>query len=202
MKNLKGNSVPQIIIAVVVTALVVVGVGYYFYNSQIAELKNEVKKLKATSSQATTANNTTTSDSPTTVKVLGLSLTLPTGWSLDKTTTGKSDTANSKTVYFKVPDPKYNVVIPMNVSTSDRKLSALDKEELKEATTASGAEIYMNPCAPAIECYYLAYNSKMYKVVFQMANSNESAPENLDGVWFPSTTVEKKDTLNFLKTVK
>jgi len=210
MKNLKGNSVTQIIIAVVVTALVVVGAGYYFYNSQIAELKNEVKKLQTTSSQTTTTKNTssdsttttTTPSNPETLQILGLSFALPKGWSLDKTTKSTSDTSSSKTVYFKVPDSKYNVVMPVNVSISNYKVSEDDKTHAKEATTSSGAEIYKSGCAPAIACYYLVYNNKTYDVTFQTVNSDEPAPKDLDGVWFPSTTVTKNDILSFLKTVK
>lgn len=69
-------------------------------------------------------------------------------------------------------------------------------------TTTTGAKIYQNACAPAIACYYMTYNGKTYDATFQEPESNQPEPANLDGVWFPDTTVTDKNTLSFLATVK
>jgi|GEM_PF-2057458 len=156
-----------------------------------------------------------------TVKMLDLSFALPTGWSVDKTESSSTSTGTVVTTDMKVPDPKYTVTIPVEIVKNPNYATMDDVQKgalLK--TTDSGAKIYENECAPGIACYYVVYATRVcpptndstptcqaiveniYDVSFGEPNSNEPAPANLDGPWFPSTTVTAADTLNFVATVK
>lgn len=169
------NNVLAIALAIIITALVVGGGVYWWQKNQV--------------SQPITKEITAPVVSDSVLYIADLSFTLPKGWLLDK-----------EVAKIKVPDPKYNVILPMRVMVSDYKIDQEANKLLEE--TSSGAKIYRNICAPAIECYYLVYNGKTYSIDFEMVESNQPAPENLDGLWSPDTTVTRNDTLNFLTTVK
>ena len=135
-----------------------------------------------------------TSTSASTLQIGGLSFVLPQGWSVESNINGQAMIA--------VPDPKYHVTIPFDVSAASAEDKAVVSSSQLLKTTASGAKIYDAVCAPGIACYYMVYNGNTYDLNFDEPQSNEPVPTNLDGVWFPSTTVTSDDTLNFAGTVK
>lgn len=148
---------------------------------------------------ATADNTVPVVEKAATLDIAGLSFVLPDGWSVQEMTKESNKVGARDVAKISVPDPKYNVVIPMTVAKSDHEIGKVNSLQ-KEA--ASGAKIYSNACAPTIVCYYVVYNGNTYDVVFEEPESDQPVPENLDGVWFPSTTVTADDTLNFLSTVK
>ena len=154
-------------------------------------------EIKTATPTITPSSTTTTSEvkvAPTAsvLTMAGLNFTLPKDWVLQKI-------EKESMAKIKVPDAKYNVVVPMQV-TKSKHVIAKDDKLLK--TTAAGAKIYDNACAPGIACYYLVYGGSTYDVAFDEVASNQQPPANLDGVWFPDTTVTTKDTLDFVASVK
>ncbi len=151
-----------------------------------------VKSVAATSS---TQEVSSTQASVSTMQIEGLTFTLPNGWSVASNANGQAD--------LNVPDPQYHVTIPMEVILNPGYATLSDaQQEALLKTTASGAKIYENTCAPSIACYFLEYNGNLYDVAFGEPNSNEPVPANLEGAWYPSTTVTADDTLNFTATVQ
>ncbi|MBM3204736.1 hypothetical protein FJZ48_02020 [Candidatus Uhrbacteria bacterium] len=130
----------------------------------------------------------------------GLRFDLPNGWNLDRLEKSSNKAGTWSVAWIKVPDPKYQVKIPFQVSTSNDPLDKDKRTLLKE--TSSGAKIYDEGCAPAIACYELIFKGVRYEVSFGEPKSNQDAPKDLDGPWFPDTTVTEEDTLNFLATVR
>jgi hypothetical protein len=130
--------------------------------------------------------------------ISGMQFTLPRNWKLEKLDQKSGGMGKQDIAIINVPDPKYHVTIPMIVT----EYGSAEPTEKPDAVTATGVKIYADACAPAISCYTVFYKGTSYGVHFSEPDSNEVAPENLDGVWFPSTTVTEKDTLNFLSTVK
>lgn len=133
------------------------------------------------------------------LEIAGLKFTLPTNWTLQKIQKESNKVSTWEVAKIKVPDPKYNVILPMQVVKSDHKIKSDDK---LLSQGLSGAKIYQNACAPAIACYYLVYNGNTYGVTFAEVESDQPVPKNLDGVWFPDTIITVEDTLNFMASVK
>lgn len=192
MKQGKSN-MEMIIFVVVITTIVVSGGAYLWQKNQTLQSKQEIK------TSAVTMPTKEEFDNISTLNIGGLSFTLPQDWLLENITTGQNKRSNWEVAKIKVPDPKYHVTLPMRILISDHEIYQTDTF-LRE--TPSGAKIYDNFCAPTIACYYLVYNGKTYDIAFEVVESNEQAPDNLDGIWFPSTTVTKNETLDFLTTVE
>jgi uncharacterized protein YxeA len=170
------------------------GGAYLWQKNQTPRSKQEIKN------SAVTVSTKEESESISILNIGGLSFKLPQDWLLENITTGQNKKSNWEVAKIKVPDPKYHVILPMRILISDHEIYQADTFLLRE--TPSGAKIYDNFCAPAIACYYLVYNGKTYDITFEVVESNEQAPDNLDGIWFPDTTVTKNETLDFLNTVE
>ena len=185
----QNKSKRNIIIIVIVMSMIFIGRGLYLWQKNKLSVNNQVMPTKETSFVSDSILNIDT-----------LSFTLPEGWDVDEIITHQNKIGSWKIVKIKVPDPKYRVIMPMKIMISKHKIDNDTTPLLKK--TSSGAEIYLEACAPAIACYRLVYNDKIYDIVFNPVESNQPTPENLDGIWFPDTIVTKDDTLNFLSTVK
>jgi hypothetical protein len=99
---------------------------------------------------------------------------------------------------LRVPDPAYHVSIPFSFGKTDVSV----KGQSPILTTPSGADIYADDCAPAIACYLIAYKGSVYSAGFGAPKSDEPAPANPEGPWFPSTTVTASQTLQFVSSIK
>lgn len=132
------------------------------------------------------------------VSVGGLTFEIPPEWRVVSRT--------EDTIKINVPDPKYQVVIPLTV----RAESAVDANRIRGGgylnnrlfTTPSGAVVYGNVTAPSLYSAYIDYKGKLYDVVFEEPTSNEPVPANLDGVWFPRTIVTDAEMINVLTSVR
>ncbi len=133
------------------------------------------------------------------LNIAGLSFTLPEDWNLKEIVTEQNKISKWEVAKIEVPDPEYNVILPMKAFVTDY---TIDNNDVLLRETSSGVKIYENICAPAIACYYLVYKNNTYEIVFETVESNQPVPENLDGVWFPDTTITREDTLNLLSTVR
>ncbi len=183
----------MVIFTITITTIVISSGAYLWQKNQTLRSKQEVK------TPVVVIPTKKESDSISILNIAGLSFKLPPGWLLDTIITEQNKMSNRKIAKIKVPDPGYHVILPMRILISDHKIYQTDTF-LKE--TPSGAKIYDNFCAPTIACYYLVYNGKTYDIAFEVVESNEQAPDNLDGIWFPGTTITENDTLNFLATVE
>ena len=131
-----------------------------------------------------------------TITVSGLTFEIPLDWSVVSQTGSR--------VMIRVPDPKYTVTIPFEV----RKISAQDRQSLDLrsrtliAKTVSGASLYQEACAPTLLCQYIEYNEMIYLATFEEPESNEQPPSDLDGVWFPRTTVTQEELAVVIRSVR
>ena len=145
--------------------------------------------------------NPTPTVSPSTVQIDDLIFTLPKGWTVKNSMPESVENKSTwQTVNIKVPDPKYDVSIPVKVVKNQLGAKADGYPLL--TTTPSGAKVYQDACAPVIACYIVDYSGNFYNVSFGEPDSNEPVPENLDGVWFPSTTVTEADALNAVSNLE
>jgi hypothetical protein len=130
-----------------------------------------------------------------TATVNGLTFDLPSDWSVES--------QSGNTAKLRVPDPAYQVLIPFTVNKLAGETDALPlTAESLIKTTASGVSIYSNACAPTLLCRILDVHGDIYEVVFEEPESNEKAPDNLDGPWFPSTTVTEKEMEEVIESVR
>src|SRR3989339_250585 len=130
------------------------------------------------------------------LKINDISFTLPTDW--------KIESQNDNTAKINVPDPKYHVVIPFEVKEMSQKTIdslKLSKElALKESET--GTKVYFEACAPVSYCAYVVVNEKTYLATFETPESDEPSPENLDGIWYPVTSVTDDQFLEVIASAK
>ncbi|OGL99645.1 hypothetical protein A2318_01560 [Candidatus Uhrbacteria bacterium RIFOXYB2_FULL_45_11] len=167
-----------LIVIVVIIMIVLVGGVYLFQRNQVGELSVS---------------------SPESLDIAGLSFALPEDWNLKEIVTEQNKISKWEVAKIEVPDPKYDVILPMKAFIIDR---AIDDSDVFLRETSSGGKIYENFCAPAVACYHLVYKNNTYEIVFGTVESNEPVPENIDGVWFPNTIITSEDTLNLLSTLK
>lgn len=163
---------------------------WIFYEKDDVKVRDELYEIVKTIVIDAQVSSTGSVSASSTVEISGLTFALPKHWIVQTKVWG--------TARIKVPDPSYDVIIPVHVDKIDRVNPALRLVQ----TSASGAKLYMDACAPSIACYQMAYRGNSYEVVFAQPQSNEPAPEDGDGPWFPSTTVTEKDALNFFASVK
>jgi hypothetical protein len=135
-----------------------------------------------------------------TVTVSGLTFDLPEGWEVQSVVNHQNAVGSWDEAKIKVPDSKYSVVIPFDVVRHEGTLDLTTNELLK--TLPSGDKIYGLACAPALACYYLDHGGIIYAVSFNEPESNQPVPDDLDGPWFPDTTVTEAEMLGFVATVK
>jgi len=127
-----------------------------------------------------------------------LAFTLPSDWKIE------SQDQDSATAKINVPDQKYHVVIPFKITEESQetinRLKLSSEPVLKESET--GTKVYFEACAPASYCAYVVVNGKTYLATFETPESNEPVPENLDGVWFPGTSVTDDQFLQVIVSAK
>ncbi|MDD5251619.1 MAG: hypothetical protein PHT12_03215 [Patescibacteria group bacterium] len=141
--------------------------------------------------------------SPGTVTISGLTFELPAGWVTQEVVDQKNAVSTWQEAKIKVPDPKYNVIIPVDVAKqSDAIVKIVNEENKPIQTLPTGDAIYGEACAPALGCYYVKHGDTLYLVSFNEPESDQPAPANLEGPWFPDTTVTQAEILNFVATVK
>lgn len=134
------------------------------------------------------------------VTVGGLSFRLPKDWSVRDVSSEKNAVSAWQIADLNVPDPHWHVTVPLSVAKADE--VEIDDSYQLLTTAASGAKIYSDFCAPAIACYVIDYKGSVYAVSFEEPDSDEPPPDDLSGVWFPSTTVTEKQTLDMVASVK
>lgn len=134
--------------------------------------------------------------SANTVRVSDLTFTLPPEWTVVS--------QEGSRALIKVPDPRYDVVLPLVVTKYEpaQVKTSMISPETFIATTSSGASLYSEVCAPTMGCEYVQYKGATYLVTFEVPQSNEVAPEDLDGPWFPSTTVTREEIVQVFSSVK
>ena len=131
------------------------------------------------------------------VQIDDLSFTLPADWKLLS--------VEGSTAFIQVPDPSYQVSVPLTIkkiAADSSRANEAFKDDFFLEETESGAKIYEEFCAPALKCSYIDYKQNLYLVVFESLQSDELAPENLDGVWSPSTQVATDDLWNVIISVR
>ncbi len=127
------------------------------------------------------------------VTVGDLSFDLPYDWNVE---------FSGNTARIQVPDPNYNVTIPLSARRLDGQVEAAPfTAEFRMEETPSGAVIYNDACAPALLCRAVVYKGAAYVVTFEVPESDEPVPDNLDGVWFPGTTVTEAQMEAVIRTV-
>jgi len=107
------------------------------------------------------------------VTVSGMTFDLPEEWNVQSV---EGDTA-----YINLPDPDYDVVMPFSVKSSDH----MPSEEGLIGVSDAGFEIYSEFCAPAYGCWYIKNGEDVYIAAFEIVESDQPVPEDLDGIWFP-----------------
>lgn len=182
MKHTKSNVQALTIIAI----LIVIILGCSVFLLQRSHVR--INGTKNSASQQMTSK----------LKISGLTFTLPNGWNVKNIETTQNNMDSFEVANIQVPDQKYTVIIPVSVLVSDYAIQNSD-QLLKQ--TPSGAKIYANTCAPALACYYIVLDGMTYDITFEMPQSNQPAPQDVSGVWFPNTSVTAIDTLNFVSTV-
>jgi len=181
----RKNNVCPIALAIIIIAVVIGGGIYLLQRNQ--------------ASKSTEKNEVSSAISASTLNIAGLSFTLPEDWNLKEIVPKQNEIRGGEVARIEVPDPEYNVILPMQVLVTDY---TIDNNDILLRETSSGAKIYENVCAPAIACYYLSYKEKTYDIVFETVESNQPVPENLSGIWFPDTTLTRENVFNFLNTVR
>ena len=147
-------------------------------------------------SDSNTSSTNSMADINHAVTLSGLTFTLPSDW--------KVETTAATVAKISVPDPTYQVLIPMEVKeyspTEAARLRLSRLTALNE--TSSGAKIYEEVCAPALECDYVVLKDKTYLITFAEPESDQPVPTDLDGVWFPSTTVTNDELMQVILSVR
>ena len=149
--------------------------------------------------------------SPTSVTADGLTMDLPAGWVVQNIEPHQEKSDKYQGVYedntykwevakIKVPDPQYNVVIPVEVAPYP---GIVDETTTLLATSPAGTKVYGDACAPSLACYIvMTANGMNYHVTFEEPESDQPVPANLDGVWFPDTTVTADEALSVVATAR
>jgi hypothetical protein len=93
-----------------------------------------------------------------------------------------------ETAMISIPHSQYEVTIPFSLKEVDVNTDDLELV----GTTAGELNVYFEFCAPAYGCWYLEKDATVYLAVFEIAESTEPVPENLDGIWTPGVEFETK----------
>ncbi len=193
------NVMKKIILVAVVSILFT---GCAWLTKENTQIQPSSTKTTQTQNNLITPKETDKTLGGSKMEIAGLSFTLPKGWSLLKVEKVSNTASDIDMAKIKVPDPKYNVIIPMTVFKNNQIVDVDKNVNILLRETSLGGKIYEQDCAPAIACYYLVYKGNTYDISFAEPESNEPMPENSEGPVFPSTTITSNDTLNFMATVK
>lgn len=125
----------------------------------------------------------------TVVTKQGLQLTLPTTWQV--LSVGETE------LKIKTADTPYRVVETVSISGTYK--NSTPGPILYES---GDLKLYDEACAPAIRCIGALVGGVSYLFAWEVVESNEPVPANLDGVWFPSANFNANDVLEIMKTLK
>ncbi|MFA5792277.1 MAG: hypothetical protein WC897_00200 [Candidatus Gracilibacteria bacterium] len=100
---------------------------------------------------------------------------------------------------IQIPDyESYELYLKMDISELDANSLPSSTDIVK--TTDEGVQIYNIGCGGPFSCGNLAYDGKAYEFTFELISS-EPAPENLDGIWVPHSSIAQDDIAKFIETV-
>lgn len=122
-----------------------------------------------------------------------LQFKLPDGWTVAQEMQGSE---GIKKASVNVPDSQYDVQLTMVVTEGTT--YDVDQEPLAQN---QDAKVYLVPCGGAFACYALVYQDEYKREYAFDIISTEPVPENLDGVWNPSTEVTREELVDFLMGV-
>ena len=131
-----------------------------------------------------------------TVTLSGLTFDLPAEWEIAETSASEA--------LLSIPHAQYDVRVPFKVvkyAASDVSEDMTQETSLIEVA-ASGANLYSEACAPSNGCVYIELEDSVYRATFQVAQSDELPPENLDGPWYPEAGITDEEVQSVFSSVR
>jgi len=133
---------------------------------------------------------TDTDEVSSTVTLNSFTFILPRDWSLSSQT--------ETTAEISIPNHEDHE-LSLSMSLTEAGEGSLPSSG-SEVTTVDGVQIYNIGCGGPFDCGNLAYNGVAYAYTFDL-NSTEEAPENLDGIWVPQSSVTHEEIDAFIASV-
>lgn len=124
------------------------------------------------------------------VTLSDLTFTLPSSWEVESVENGEAK--------IQVPDSSNTVIIPLSVQKAGN-VKMIENSFITE--TPSGAKTYREACVPSLYCSYVVTGGVTYLVTFAEPMSDEVAPENVEGPWFPKTEVTDEQMVAVINSV-
>ncbi|MEK7473945.1 MAG: hypothetical protein AAB668_04490 [Patescibacteria group bacterium] len=206
---MQKDTIQNIFIGVLLGGVILLAGGFYLVNQQLKLIATSIKSIDQVVTQLqnapapqpiTVGEPNPSAPTAKTLVIGGLTFDLPEGWS------SQGVNANGETL-IRVPDPTYNVSIPVSVRLFDAK-------ESKECLTNNQCDVLANTRStvvyasgyflpvPSLGAWIVKKNESLYQVTFAEPVSNQPAPKDLDGVWFPSTVVTDGELISFVLTAR
>ncbi len=199
----------NVLLGVLMVGLVLVGGGMYLFSTQLQSVATSVKGIQVGMAQLQAVKPVVTEPAVVPaeqqpvfqkVNIGGLTFALPEGWA------SKGIDANGETL-IQVLDPSYKVMIPVDVHllTPVQAQKCLSGDYCDVLVNTPATTIYTSGQLlpiPSLGTFIVKKGDGLYQVTFNEPVSNEPLPKDLDGVWFPSTSVTSGEFLSFVLTAR
>ena len=123
-------------------------------------------------------------------------VTLEQGLEMDVSNEWEVTEVSTEQLVFKTATDPYEITETVRLSETESSEADLVIYETDDLT------IYSLTCAPAIGCYKVQVGEMYYQFDWQMVESTEVAPEELDAPWFPSANFDQSDVVEMMKTLR
>ncbi len=199
----------NVLLGVLLVGLVLVGGGMYLFSTQLQSVATSAKGIQGSVAQLQTVKPVVTESTVVStaqqavskkVTIGGLSFALPEGWN------SQGINAYGETL-LQVPDPSYKVTIPVSVHllTSEESTKCQSRDYCDVLVNTQSGTVYASSYflpVPSLGSWIVQKNQEWYQITFAEPVSNEPPPKDLDGVWFPSTSVTSGEFLSFVLTAR
>jgi len=195
-KNKKRLEAKQTKIAIIISIFIVVILGILIWIWQSYLIQNLYNSMKARLADTNVVSETKNQANENVFQIDDVKMILPEGWSADNQTQSR--------VYIKIDyNEPYDVFLKIEASKNQISEIKRYKEDRSgyEYTTTQNGEIFKIACGGAFDCNGAIMDGDVYTFVWYI-ESNQPAPENLDGVWTPDNNVTREDIWNILKSIK
>lgn len=119
----------------------------------------------------------------------GFTMDIPSDWEVVNMT--------QEEIVFMTAEEPYEITETVDIDELDE-----ISDSYNIVSETSVASIYQIGCAPAMGCYAVEIDDEIYSMDWNMIESTEPEPENLDGVWFPDVNFDQDDIETILKSIK
>jgi hypothetical protein len=132
-----------------------------------------------------------------------IKMTIPDKWSIDKRIENVENITGYTRVYIKTDYQPYNVFLVVDVKKNNEYDIEWYKGERRggDYTKIKDGEIFKYFCAPGLACNGAIVNGDVYTFGWDI-ESDQSIPENLDGIWMPDHNVTQEDIWNILLSIE